>query len=187
MIKIRKVMVLVVVLATVISVSVLLFGTRPALAVSFSASNVTIDSEDGTITEVTVAPSGTVTWNGLDSVPESMNVELFISSDISNKDVLVSVGTTTIAIAFENQSKSGSQGFSLDKVDIISNTSLVWYKSNFESGTDGGSNTVTGIRVKLEVEVNGKTTETEEATFDVTVNNLAGSVSVSGDANTGGS
>ncbi|KXA90227.1 hypothetical protein AKJ62_01430 [candidate division MSBL1 archaeon SCGC-AAA259D14] len=187
-IRMRKTTVVLAVTLALLVAGISVLGTsQPALAASLTASNVTVDSEDGTISEVTVAPSGTVTWNGFDTAPENATLTVCVSEGLANKNRTVRVQQVVVDIAPENRGKSGSQGFSLDPLDITNSRALRWVESDFGCSTDGESKAVSGVQVRLLVTVGSVDAQTNTASFDVTVNNTAASASVSGTANTGAS
>lgn len=178
---------IVVSLAIVVVVASIYWTSGSALAVTgFTANDVSITTDDGELSALTVAPEGTVDWSGLNGEADTVVVRVQVSN-----------GSTTVTTHSEHLSVAGTSGsttFSVDPVNTLNETET-WGNTAFDteqfSAADGSSKT-TSLTVQISVVVldsenNVLETVTEETTFDVIVTNEATALSTSGTVNTGAS
>lgn len=161
----------------------------PALALTgFTANDVSVDTDDGELSELTIAPSGTVSWSGLDSEAEKLHIQINVHNDTTNvyaADQITAVNGTTNSVDFAFDEIN-----LLDEADTKNATSANYLETDQFSAADGTSKETT-----LEVQVNVYILDsdsvieniTEWTSFVVTVTNNEGVLTASGTVNTGGS
>lgn len=157
-----------------------------AIAATLSANDVSLSSDDGTITGLTVAPSIDVTWSGLDSTPQSAVLTTTVTDP---NDAQTTHTFAEQLVDIPSSSLSGSQTLSMDKQRLLGGTPF--QASDFESATDGAT-AERAVRVEVGVQVDladgssiGSTAGPAE--YLVQTTNTAATVSSGGSANTGGS
>jgi len=160
---------------------------EPVLAQSgITASDVTIENGDGSVSELTINPEPTVEWKNLEESANQVDVKYFAGLSSSSSEEFVArksdpnvngtSGTTTVS------------QFS-SPVDFLEYTSLT--SSDFEDTTEDGAAETTDVDLTSQAIVLNDSLETiiqtkDTVTVTVSVNNLESSVSVSGPMNTDG-
>ncbi|WP_410767643.1 hypothetical protein [Haloferax sp. DFSO60] len=145
---------------------------------TLTATDETVVSHNGQLTSITVAPSGTVSYEGLEQTAANVTVTVEASLDgtswshVASKQVDASGLNGTVSYAFKPRSLlSGKDSFS---------------KSAFRSKADGSSETTdVHIRVRSVVyESSGKNVSTQSSTvFTVAVQNVPRGSGVGGKVN----
>jgi len=188
----------VVVMAVVITgASVALFGTgsQGALAASISASDVSISTDDGNITRVTISPSGSVEWSGLDEEVDEVTVKFEIANESKSYH---SVGGPNLDCTSEDHdwchNTTGSATINATTFHLT-NDSEYWVPgsnspfdlSDFNASDGQTTNTTVHVKAKMILQNTNDDTIlfTEEfASFEVQVTNEASSTSMSISLNT---
>jgi hypothetical protein len=153
-------------------------------AATFTAGDVQVTTDNGQITSVTVAPNGTVTYDGLEASANTITVDVQVKKNSSTS--WETVGSKTLSPG----GTSGSATYNFTNIDVIQNSPLT--TADFNAGGDGTS-TATDVDVRVHVTLVGvgdsgaDVTTSAGDTFTVTANNQPISVDVSGQANTGAS
>jgi hypothetical protein len=159
------------------------FASRPAVAVSSLSLNATGDSittSDGTLSDVLIAGTSTVTieWEDFDSTESgALSVEARASDAAANSDVGAAAKTfeTVIQTSVTLTASGGSNtdtfenyfGSTTFPVGIVANHSGL-SASDFTATADGGSN-VTELEIRLRCTApSASATNTDTATIDVT-------------------
>lgn len=166
------------------------YGTQNAIAASFTASNVSISSNDGTVTTLEIAPSVTTEWNGQETDVATIEYTWSVSTNSTSKST---VGKTPFAKAVSTPAKDGSEEDSFNTISLLSANGGTLSASNFESSTDDSSNdTTVNIYCDITLKDSGDNiisskTDILNTSYTVSVTNETSSVSTSGNANTSGS
>ncbi|MFB6105874.1 MAG: hypothetical protein ABEJ70_02770 [Halobacteriaceae archaeon] len=141
----------------------------PATAVSFSATDVSVTSQNGKLQDLTVAPTGTVRYSGLEAVPPRATVR-----------TQVRVGGAWQTVATSRRPVSGHAGsvsFDFAPVSLFSGTGLS--ASSFAANSPQNPTTTT-VTVRVHVTFPGAgpngadVTVTGRDDFAVTVSKQAG-------------
>lgn len=78
----------------------------PAVALTgFTANDISITTDDGELSELTVAPSGQVTWSGLEAEADTVSIRTTVFNDTTNiwtHDPIIDVTGTSGTLTFEN-------------------------------------------------------------------------------------
>ena len=186
----KVLMAVVVVSATtlVVGLAFLGVGTQPAFAVSVSASDINISTADGNLTSVTITPNMTYSWNNVDSGVYEIKTDVEVSNDGSTW--YTSVTDTYDCSFFECGAQSTTVNNDITTLDIAGSDfgqTSAFSLSDFNA-SDGQTKTTT-VYVRLTARLldeNGAMIETTqvEKSFDVTVTNKEGTLSLSGELNT---
>lgn len=157
-----------------------------AIAATLRASDVSLSSDDGTITGLTVEPSVDVTWSGLDAPPQSVVLTTIVSDP---NDAQVAHTFAEQQFDASSSTYSGSQTVPMTTQSILGGTPF--RASDFESTNDGQTNersvrVEVGVRMELADGTSAESTA-GPAEYLVRTTNAATTVSSSGTANTGGS
>jgi len=165
-------------------------SSRPVVAASFTASNVSSATHDGAVDAVTIAPAGTVSWDGLDAAPTGCAVAVSVRDADSEAAAWTEVTTETLPISglsdsddFEiRESGAGNSPHSGGSIDL---TDGPFSAADF-AASDGESATTT-VDIRLVATITAEDTQRATVTdsFDVTVANRAADADTSGSANTG--
>ncbi|EMA41330.1 hypothetical protein C448_12201 [Halococcus morrhuae DSM 1307] len=185
----------------------LLYSSQPALAAvgssPISASNLSITANNNAVTEVTVEPVLSLKWSSFSSGISGFDIDVTAGpsgGSLSSAANLTGVSDgTTAGVSSYSVQNTGSNGdsegiadISLAGIGLVSSGALT--QSDLPSGvTDGTSGTKT---VDFAVTVtansasgNGSATDTSPdpaGSFDVTLNNDAGTTNATGNINTSG-
>lgn len=149
---------------------------------SFTANDVAITSNGGSVQSLTVAPTGDVHYQGLETPPSSVDVVVEVQGG--------SAGSWE-TIGSKSLSASGLEGnvsFDFNTIDLMSQSSMT--QSDFRSSDGVTSSTDVEIRVTATLVGAGPSgsdvTAASQDTFTVTVENVPAGGNVGGNANTGG-
>jgi hypothetical protein len=157
-----------------------LLPTPSVAHASFTAADVNATGNAGVLQSLTVAPDGSVHYDGLEQTPDSLQI-----------NVSVDTGSGFETVATKSLSASGREGnvsYSFNRVDVIGQTSLT--PAEFRA-TDGATSTTT-LDLRVEVTLVGAgpsgadVTATATDQFTVTVTNEAASAGVHGTGQTDG-
>ncbi|MFC4551692.1 MULTISPECIES: hypothetical protein [Halorussus] len=144
----------------------------------FAAEDVTVASDDGNVRGVTVAPAGTVAWRGLDEPAGRVALSLYAKLDADYR--YRKLATDSLSA----RGLHGETAYDFGALDLLDREGFA--AADF-SAADGETRT-RRLRLRLAFEVYAAAGETAlargyaDAVFDVTVENLAGSGDVDGDA-----
>jgi hypothetical protein len=160
-------------------------------AAGLSANDVSVTSNDGELTTLTIAPDITVSWDGQETAVAEVHATWHVKTASTSE---TSIGSTPYSIEVSNPSKSGSVSRTFSEINLLSNNGGALSGSNFDASTDGGSNT-TDVTLSMDVTLKDSGSNTivsvtdvlGPTTYAVTVNNAESTVSSSGTANTSGS
>lgn len=170
------------------------YGARPALAITSNfASDISISTADGKITDVSLGSnlSVTLSWDGLDATPDNADVSINVKTDDTggiNFSQLVGVTAFTLS----DNSLSGSEtltasDFGTAPFSIIDANGGI-KTSDFEATTDGGTkDTTVTLQVTATIyDSSNNQIETTSSTdsYVVSVTNTSSSSSTSGTADT---
>lgn len=173
--------------AGAVGAGVVHFSTESAVAASFAATDASATTDDGTITQVTVEPTLTVEWDGLDTSPQEIDVTVTASGE--NDGTLHGNRKMAETVSLSDRGTSGSKSVTMSAYNLVSPPpDGPFDPADFEAAADGGSVTRT-VTLAGTVEVTDGTKpltsdDIEAVTFDVTVNNQPSTASASGTANT---
>lgn len=170
-------------------------STEPVVAATgLDASDVSVSSDDGTLTTLTVTPDVTVSWDGQDSPVEEVRATWKVETNGTSE---TTVGSTPYSITVSDPTTNGSVQHAFPEISLLSNNSGALSESNFTASTDGGTeSTVVTLSMDVILKDSGdntidKVTEVLGPTdYTVTVNNTdtstTSSITSSGTANTDG-
>jgi len=152
--------------------------TGASTRVRFDAGDVTVESDDGTLRSLSVAPSGTVSWSGLEEPAGSVTLALYAK---------LARDREYAALATQRLDAAGLHG----ETDYAFETMALFDFQGFSAGdfaARDGSTSATPVQLRFEITVNatdGTTLTTDYAvrTFVVRVRNVAEQTDVSGTAN----
>lgn len=156
----------------------------PASAVahtSFSATDVSVESNNGVVTELTGAPAGDVHYSGLERAPERLDLVISVKA----------AGGSWQPIGTKNLPASGLEGtvaYDFDTIDVLQQSSLTAADLRRPDGQT--SSTDLTIRVEATLVDGGPSgtdvTSAATDTFTVAVTNVPAGANVGGRANTNG-
>ena len=186
----------------------LLYSSQPALAAvgdnPISADNLSISANNNAVTEVTVEPKLKLKWSSFSSGISGFDIDVKAGpsgGSLSPAENLTGVsdgnaaGVSSYSVQGTGGSNSDSEGIadiSLAGIGLVSSGALT--QSNLPSGvTDGASGTET-VKFQVTVTANsasgsGTATDTSPdpaGSFEVTLNNDAGTTNATGHINTSG-
>ncbi|MFB6119754.1 MAG: hypothetical protein ABEJ68_01410 [Halobacteriaceae archaeon] len=170
----RTVLVAVVAVLLVTTAAPLFAGSAAAL--TFTASDVSVVSNNGHLESLTVAPEGTVQYDGLESEPASVDIT-----------VQVKKGSSWETVATKSVSASGLEGtvdYDIAEIDLLT----VLDKSTFHAVP--GSTTETTVEMRMRASLVGAGPNGDDVrvtgsdSFTVTVENEKHGGSMGGAANT---
>lgn len=169
-------------------VTLLAAESEPAVAATgLSAADVNVSTNDGSLNTLTLEPDVDVSWDGQETKVSEVQYTWSASTSFNSG----TLGTFSKSVT--TPGKNGSVFKSFSRINMLGRNSGPLTASNFESSTDGGSNS-TDVTITLDVTLKdegGSTITTKNdilsATYSVTVSNKTSTVSSSGTANTGGS
>ncbi|WP_137283475.1 hypothetical protein [Halorussus salinisoli] len=148
---------------------------------TFDASDVTVESDDGSLRALTVAPAGTTSWSGLEAPARQVSIVMYAKLD------------TDLEYHRLDSQRLGASGLHGETDYAFGTRNLLatsaFSAGDFEPSGDGQTRTRT-VRLRLVVTVTGTdgtelTSGHSDATFEVSVENLPESADADGDANTG--
>jgi hypothetical protein len=152
--------------------------TGASTRMRFDADDVTVASDDGTLRSLSVAPSGTVSWSGLEEPAGSVTLALHAKLARDREHV---------GLATQRLDAAGLHG----ETEYAFETMALFDFQGFSSGdfaARDGRTSATPVQLRFDITVNatdGTTLTTDYAvrTFVVRVRNLAERTDVSGTAN----
>lgn len=158
-------------------------SSAAAAAGQFTAADVAVTSPNGKLTSLTVAPSGTVSYWGLEQPPTATTIEVQILVD----------GTweTIQTQSYDVSTLAGSLGYSVPETSVIDQTSGGLVASDFDAQSkDQPTTTTVDMRVVATFAGAGENgrdvTTTSSSSFDVTVSQEPGTGGGNGGGNAGG-
>jgi len=161
---------------------------EPVLAASgLTADNVTIESNDGSVSKLTINPEPTVEWANLEERADRLYVAYYagLSSSTASDDLIDNKSSN------QPDGKDGTVKVSKFSTppDLLEETSLT--SGDFEDTTEDGVPEETDVDLRVLTRLENAEKEliissNDTVTFTVSVDNLKSSVSVSGSANTAG-
>lgn len=182
------------------TIALLGLGTGPAFAASLTASDVSISTNDGNITAVTLNPTLAVSWQGLDEPVEQVLVQVKISNSSGDPNGNVLDGSQFLDCAVESHpdcgETSGNTTFDYGNEDInILNKSRYTFRNNatlFDAedfaAADGETETTpvfVTITARADMTDGSSQFYNEQLSFNVSVTNEGSTVSAEGSLNTG--
>lgn len=177
--------------AVLVSGGALVYSSESAVAATgLTANDVSISSNDGDLTTLTVTPDITVNWDGQETAVSEIQATWNVQTSSTSE---TTVGNTPYSISVSNSSKSGSVSHTFSEISLLSKNGGALDASNFNAATDGGS-TTTDVTLSMDATLkdSGSNTITSVTdvlgpnSYSVTVNNASSSVSSGGTANTDG-
>lgn len=160
--------------------SVLARQSSASTRVNVDAGDVTVESDDGTLRSLSVAPSGTVSWSGLETPAGSVTVALY--AKLARDRGYSELATRRLDAA----GLHGETGYAFETMELFATPGFA--SADF-AARDGTTN-ATPVQLRFEIAVtapDGTTLTTAFAveTFVVRVRNTAEQADVSGTANVG--
>jgi hypothetical protein len=147
------------------------FQTQPVAAASFSARDVSVDSRSGRLDSLTVAPTGTVTYEGLDQPPVATTVAVQLRIGGSWE----TIGSQSIVV----DDLQGSIDYSFAPIDVLDQTSKSLIAKDF-SAKAPQKPAITTLNIRIQVtfagvfRTGGDLVTTTGDTFDVVVSKTGG-------------
>lgn len=122
-------------------------ASRPAVAGSLTADDVFLESSNGRIDAVTVAPTLSVAWTGLGDVPRAIAGTVFVdSTELGGGPYRLS--TDVQSLPAEAQAATGSTTYNLPTYTL---TDSPYGTGDFNAGTQNGNVNQTPVTVWVEV------------------------------------
>lgn len=171
----------------------LLTRAEPVLAATLVADNVAIETANGQISDISISPSLTLNWENLNSNADTVDITFSASSKQAQANsfehILTRIG---LNIPADQKKPVGTASYSTAAGDFAESSVLAHSKieaADFEDTTENESPVITTVTIQVEVAIKnaqGTTLATTSATddFTVSVNNITGTLSVSGNAGT---
>jgi hypothetical protein len=174
-------------------------GTAPALAASVAASDVSIATNDGNVTAVTLDPTVTVSWSGLEKPVEQVLLQIKISDTSGDRNDNVLGGSRFLDCEFDSHPDCGETSgnvtfdYGAERIDILNRSQYDFVDEStlFDAGdfaaADGETKTTTVfVRLTARADFADGTSKffSEDLSFDVSVTNREGTLSVDGSLDT---
>lgn len=166
--------------------AILLVGVVPQSTVAhttFTAEDVTLSTNSGRVTSLTIAPEGDIHYGGLEAEPASIDVD--VSVRLSGESTWEPVDSQSIA----GDGLEGAVNYTFAETNLLSATSL----SNSDFAAADGETESTDIDVRVDVTLvgsgpdGGDVTAVSTDTMTVSVTNEPAGAGVGGRANSDGS
>jgi hypothetical protein len=157
-------------------------GGALAVSASFTASDVSVTANNGQLQSLTVAPTGNVTYDGLENPPSEIELTVQVKVDGSWENV------TTKTVSVSSPGLEGNASYDVSQVDLLANSGL--QKTDFKATPAEGS-VDTNVEMRMHATLvgagasGGDVVVTGSDTFTVTVTNQPAKGGVRGNANTG--
>ena len=164
-------------------------GARAA-ASGLSASDVSVKSNDGTLSELTITPELTVEWQAFDEPVHALNVVIRAKTEEDSTPQPRNIKNHRVDL--NSATTSGTVKPSIGEVDMLSANPDVVDPADFEDDPGDGP-TKTDVTVRVFVRFRDANDDvlspipSEEVTFTVSVTDLDATATVSGTLNTSGS
>lgn len=161
-----------------------------AAATGLSASDVSVTSNDGTISELTITPDLTVTWQGFDTPVNSLSVVIRAKTEHDSTPQPRNIKSHRIDL--NSPTPTGTVEPNIGEVDMLSANPDVVDPADFtDDPGNGPSNTEVTVTVFVRLRDANNTLlrpiPSDEVTFTVSVMNRDDTATVSGTLNTNGS
>jgi hypothetical protein len=175
-------------------------GTQGALAASVAASDVSIETNDGNVTAVTVDPTLTVGWDALEKPVEQVLLQVKLSSAPGDRNDNVLGGSQFLDCDVESHPDCGETSgnvtfdFGDERIDILNRSrytfvdeSTLFDASDFAAAEGETRTTTVFVRVTARADFPDGTSKffSEDLSFDVAVTNREGTLSIDGALDTG--
>ncbi|PSQ45031.1 hypothetical protein BRD15_12620 [Halobacteriales archaeon SW_6_65_15] len=161
-------------------------ATTAALATNFTAGSDAITTGDGTISDVTLDPSITLSWSGLDAAPKKADVSLSVKSDQLNADYETMYDETGLPVTGQNKTTNGSQDFSNHFGERSILGAHPGIRASDFADDEGSGPTETTMTIEVAVSItDGSTvlaTGSTTTPYVVTVTNQGANLTISGSA-----
>lgn len=173
-------------LIVVLLLAVFLIGTLPQGTMAhttFTAGDVSVTTNSGRLTSLTVAPDGDVHYDGLESEPSS--IELVVYARLNSSSTWENVISQSVA----GSGLEGSVTYSFAEVDLLTETSM----TSADFSASDGETEETDVSVKVEATLvgagpsGGNVTASSMDTMTISVTNQEAGAGVGGQANSDGS
>lgn len=169
--------------------------SKPAFALdtsSLTANDITVSSNNGKIQEVSLTPDLDYSWDGLEDPPDSIGFALEIETENTGGYLHIggdSGAEETYTFTSPTEREGSGQYVFQNAVSTIQSGPLT--KGDFNSANGNGTSSTTSMSVRVTATLttpNGAYTDSEEATFSVTINNenVEFGSDTDGDGNGGG-
>lgn len=179
--------------ATIGGYWLLMRSVEPVLAATLVADNVSIETANGQISDVSISPSVTIDWEKLSSNADTVDFTFSVSSKQVQANSFEPILTRSdLNIPADQKNSSGTASYSTANGHFVKSSVLAHSKiatADFEDTTEDGSPKVTTVTSQVEVAIKnaeGATVATTSSTddFTVSVNDLNATVSISGKTGT---
>lgn len=166
--------------------AMLLIGVVPQATMAhttFTAGDVSLSTNSGQLTSLTVAPAGDVHYNGLETVPSS--IDIAVSARLNSSQSWETVATQSVA----GSGLEGSINYSIAEVDLLKQTSMS--KNDFTA--QDGSTETNDVDLRVQVTLVGAgpggadVTASSTDTMTISITNEPAGAGVGGQANSNGS
>lgn len=166
--------------------AVLLVGVVPQTTLAhtaFAAEDVSLSTNSGRLTSLTVAPEGDVHYDGLEAEPSS--IDIVVEARLNSSAAWETVATESVA----GDGLEGSVNYSFAEANLLSGTSL----SQSDFAAADGSTETTDVDLRVQVTLLGAgpegsdVTATATDTMTVSITNEPAGAGVGGQANSDGS
>lgn len=151
------------------------------VAASFTASDVEVTSNNGHLESLTVAPNGTVTYDGLENEPADVVLAIEVESSDGTWDTVETQSLSATGL-------EGSVSYDFTAIDLIDNSALE--ETDFHATPGSTTDTTVNLRMNATLVGAGPNSSdvhaTASDTFTVSVTNQPASGGVGGSANTNG-
>jgi hypothetical protein len=147
-----------------VSGGMLIRSTESAIAASgLTAGDVSVSSDDGSLTTLTITPNITVSWDGQDSqVTEIQATWKVMTSGTSE----TTIRQTPYSISVSSETTSGSIDHTFPEISLLSNNGGALSASNFFATTDGDSKS-TNVTLSMDVVLKDSGGNTVDSATDV--------------------
>jgi hypothetical protein len=175
-------------------------GSQGALAASVAASDVSIETNDGNVTAVTVDPTLTVSWDALEKPVEQILLQIKISDTSDDRNENVLGGSQFLDCEIESHPDCGETSGTVtfdygdERIDLLNRSqytfvdeSTLFEASDFAASEGQTKTTTVFVRVTARADFADGSSKffSEDLSFDVAVTNREGTLSIDGSLGTG--
>lgn len=126
----------------IVLLATLLVSSGAMAHTSFTVNDASVTSNDGSLKSLTVAPSGDVHYDGLESEPSAVEVTVAIKK--SNASSYETIGSQNITTATGLQ---GSVNYTFSTIDVLAQSSLT--KADFRASEGATKNTSLDLQITV--------------------------------------
>jgi hypothetical protein len=175
-------------------------GSQGALAASVAASDVSIETNDGNVTAVTVDPTLTVSWDALEKPVEQLLLQIKISDRGDDRNDNVLGGSQFLDCEIDSHPDCGETSGNVtfdygdERIDLLNRSrytfvdeSTLFEASDFAAAEGETETTTVFVRITARADFADGSSKffSEDLSFDVSVTNREGTLSIDGSLDTG--